>query len=74
MNVKELHEKKYLGTTSAAKVTGVSPSTLRRWANRGRLRHLKTATGRMLFCPADLERLKPVEFPYIGGFPDRGSE
>lgn len=39
----------------AAKLVGVSPDTLRRWAKSGRVRHVVTPSRRILFDPADIE-------------------
>ena len=38
----------------AAKLVGVSPDTLRRWAKSGRVRHVVTPSRRILFDPADI--------------------
>lgn len=51
-----------LGTVEAARLIGVSPDTLRRWAKAGRVRHIKTPGRRMLFEPEDLVGIfEPVE-------------
>lgn len=41
----------------AAKLVGVSPDTLRRWAKAGRVRHVVTPSRRILFDPADIEAM-----------------
>ena len=41
----------------AAKLVGVSPDTLRRWAKSGRVRHVVTPSRRILFDPADIEAM-----------------
>ena len=47
--------KVHLTTTAAAARLGVSASTLRRWAQDGRVRHVLMPGGRMRFDPADLD-------------------
>ena len=44
-----------LTTAAAAAHLGVSASTLRRWAQDGRVRHILMPSGRMRFDPADLD-------------------
>ena len=44
-----------LTSGEAAKLVGVSPDTLRRWAKSGRVRHVVTPSRRILFDPADIE-------------------
>lgn len=41
----------------AAKLVGVSPDTLRRWAKSGRVRHVVTPSRRILFDPVDIEAM-----------------
>ena len=53
MNVQQLP--KLLTSGEAARLVGVSPDTLRRWAKSGRVRHVVTPSRRILFDPADIE-------------------
>ena len=53
MNVQKLP--KLLTSGEAARLVGVSPDTLRRWAKLGRVRHVVTPSRRILFDPADIE-------------------
>jgi excisionase family DNA binding protein len=46
-----------LTTTQAARLTGVAPSTVKRWADRGILRFSRTAGGHRRFERGDVERL-----------------
>jgi DNA-binding transcriptional MerR regulator len=48
----------YLNRKEAAKACGVSPATISRWKNSGKLRAKKTAErgGRELYTPEDLKR------------------
>lgn len=55
MNVQKVP--KLLTSGEAAKLVGVSPDTLRRWAKSGRVRHVVTPSRRILFDPADIEAI-----------------
>lgn len=46
-----------ISSGEAAKLVGVSPDTLRRWAKSGRVRHVVTPSRRILFDPADIEAM-----------------
>jgi len=48
---------KYLLTTEAARLLGVSENTVRLWANAGRLGAERTATGVRLFRRSEVEDL-----------------
>ena len=51
-----------MSTGAAAALLGVSDETLRRWAEKGQIRHIKLPSGRLRFRRADLEAaLTPVE-------------
>lgn len=60
----------WLGLSEASHVLGVSPATLRRWSDAGRLRVFTTPGGHRRFSRAALERLLPADRsrrPSIGG-------
>jgi predicted site-specific integrase-resolvase len=46
---------KLIGTSRAAVILDVTPETVRSWAKLGKLRHVVTPSGRIMFDPADLE-------------------
>ena len=46
-----------ISSGEAAKLAGVSPDTLRRWAKAGRVRHVVTPSRRILFDPAGIEAM-----------------
>ncbi len=46
-----------LTPSDAARVLGLAPDTVRQLANKGRLKVMKTMTGRRLFRRADVELL-----------------
>ena len=51
-----------LTTGDAAAFLGVSEETLRRWADRKQIRHVRLPSGQLRFDPADLTAaLEPVE-------------
>lgn len=51
-----------LTTSEAAAYVGVSPDTLRRWANAKQIRHVRLPSGQLRFQRGDLDGfLKPVE-------------
>ena len=49
---------KLLTISQAAERLGVHQKTLRAWADKGLVAHVKTPTGYRLFDPADLDRLR----------------
>jgi excisionase family DNA binding protein len=50
-----------VGLSEASRVLGVSPATLRRWSDAGRLRVFTTPGGHRRFSRAALERLLPAD-------------
>lgn len=60
----------WIGLSEASRVLGVSPATLRRWSDAGRLRVFTTPGGHRRFSRTALERLLPGDRsrrPTIGG-------
>jgi excisionase family DNA binding protein len=60
----------WVGLSEASRVLGVSPATLRRWSDAGRLRVFTTPGGHRRFSRTSLERLLPADRqrrPAIGG-------
>lgn len=60
----------WVGLSEASRVLGVSPATLRRWSDAGRLRVFTTPGGHRRFSRAALEGLLPADRsrrPSIGG-------
>lgn len=60
----------WVGLSEASRVLGVSPATLRRWSDAGRLRVYTTPGGHRRFSRSVLERLLPADRsrrPSIGG-------
>jgi excisionase family DNA binding protein len=51
----------WIGLSEASRVLGVSPATLRRWSDAGRLRVYTTPGGHRRFSRAALERLLPAD-------------
>jgi excisionase family DNA binding protein len=51
----------WLGLSEASRLLGVSPATLRRWSDAGRLRVFTTPGGHRRFSKAALERLLPAD-------------
>jgi excisionase family DNA binding protein len=51
----------WLGLTEASRLLGVSPATVRRWSDAGRLRVFTTPGGHRRFSRAALERLLPAD-------------
>jgi excisionase family DNA binding protein len=49
----------YNTTADAADAWEVTPDTVRRWVDAGRARATRTATGRLRFSAAEIERLRP---------------
>src|SRR5688572_15949891 len=50
-----------MGLSEASRVLGVSPATLRRWSDAGRLRVFTTPGGHRRFSRAALQRLLPAD-------------
>ena len=64
------HDPDWVSLSEASRVLGVSPATLRRWSDAGRLRVFTTPGGHRRFSRAGLERLLPADRsrrPSIGG-------
>jgi excisionase family DNA binding protein len=60
----------WVGLSEASRVLGISPATLRRWSDAGRLRVYTTPGGHRRFSRSALERLLPADRsrrPSIGG-------
>jgi excisionase family DNA binding protein len=60
----------WVGLSEASRLLGVSPATLRRWSDAGRLRVFTTPGGHRRFSRAALERLLPADRsrrPTVGG-------
>jgi excisionase family DNA binding protein len=51
----------WVGLSEASRVLGVSPATLRRWSDAGRLRVFTTPGGHRRFSRSGLERLLPAD-------------
>lgn len=51
----------WVGLSEASRVLGVSPATLRRWSDAGRLRVFTTPGGHRRFSRAALQRLLPAD-------------
>ncbi len=51
----------WIGLSEASRLLGVSPATLRRWSDAGRLRVFTTPGGHRRFSKAALERLLPAD-------------
>jgi len=54
-----------LVTSEVARRLNVNPATVRRWAEEGRIRHIKLPNGFLRFDPADLDAwltaIEPVQ-------------
>ena len=64
------HDPDWVGLSEASRVLGISPATLRRWSDAGRLRVYTTPGGHRRFSRSALERLLPADRsrrPSIGG-------
>lgn len=57
MTVETLKDNGLIGTSEAERLCGVPGQTLRRWANAGKLSHLRTATGRFFFYRDEIEKI-----------------
>ena len=55
------HYPDWLGLSEASRLLGVSPATLRRWSDAGRLRVFTTPGGHRRFSRSALERLLPAD-------------
>jgi len=51
-------EEKYITAKQAAKMLGVHPITLYRWAKEGKIRYIRTPTGRLRYPLSEIERLR----------------
>ncbi len=63
-------DRDWVGLSEASRLLGVSPATLRRWSDAGRLRVFTTPGGHRRFSRATLERLLPADRsrrPSLGG-------
>ena len=63
-------ERDWVGLSEASRLLGVSPATLRRWSDAGRLRVFTTPGGHRRFSRDALQRLLPADRsrrPSIGG-------
>ena len=49
--------KRYLNITEAARRLGIHPQTLRAWADRGYVEHIRMPSGYRRFDPAVIEQL-----------------
>jgi excisionase family DNA binding protein len=56
-----LHDPDWIPLSQASRVLGVSPATLRRWSDAGRLRVFTTPGGHRRFSRSALERLLPAD-------------
>ena len=61
--------KDYLRVGQAAKLLGISPSTVRLWCQNGKLNYHVSVTGEKIFYPAELENFKRE---MLGLAPDTG--
>lgn len=70
MAARQLPNADWVGLADASRLLGVSPATLRRWSDAGRLRVFTTPGGHRRFSRAALERLLPADRsrrPSLGG-------
>jgi excisionase family DNA binding protein len=61
MSRQTLLDKDWVGLSEASGLLGVSPATLRRWSDAGRLRVFTTPGGHRRFSRAALQRLLPAD-------------
>lgn len=54
-------DRNWVGLTEASRLLGVSPATLRRWSDAGRVRVFTTPGGHRRFSRAALQRLLPAD-------------
>ena len=68
-----LDEEELLTTGDAARLIGLSPESIRRLSNEGKLTAIRTRTGQRLFRKSDLEALvrKRASMPYRFGRPQK---
>jgi len=52
------NEERYITAKQAARMLGVHPVTLYRWAKEGKIRFIKTPSGRLRYPLSEIERLK----------------
>jgi excisionase family DNA binding protein len=58
---RQLADRDWVGLSEASRLLGISPATLRRWSDAGRLRVYTTPGGHRRFSQAALERLLPAD-------------
>jgi excisionase family DNA binding protein len=58
---RQLADRDWVGLSEASRLLGVSPATVRRWSDAGRLRVFTTPGGHRRFSQASLERLLPAD-------------
>ncbi len=56
-------EERYVTAKQAAKMLGVHPITLYRWAKEGKIKYVRTPSGRLRYPLSEIERLKST---YMG--------
>jgi excisionase family DNA binding protein len=64
------HDQDWIGLSEASRMLGVSPATVRRWSDAGRLRVFTTPGGHRRFSRSALEHLLPADRsrrPSLGG-------
>ena len=61
MSVPSFRDPDWVGLSEASRVLGVSPATLRRWSDAGRLRVYTTPGGHRRFSRTALQRLLPAD-------------
>ena len=61
MNRPATRDPDWVGLTEASRILGVSPATIRRWSDAGRLRVFTTPGGHRRFARASLHRLLPAD-------------
>lgn len=67
---RQLADRDWVGLSEAGRLLGVSPATMRRWSDAGRLRVFTTPGGHRRFSRSALERLLPADRsrrPSLGG-------
>lgn len=53
-----VHMHQTLTTAQAARLLGVDPATVRRWATEGKITAVRTLGGHRRFTPEEIERVK----------------
>lgn len=61
MSASTTRDPEWVGLSEASRLLGVSPATLRRWSDAGRLRVFTTPGGHRRFSRSALERLLPAD-------------